>query len=60
MRVEPLAAAAVQVTTDWPLANEVAVGVPGGPGTFAAGTTAADGAEAAEVPAALVALTVNV
>ena len=57
---EPLDAAAVQVTTDWVLANDVAVTPVGAPGTVVVGTTALEATEAALVPAALVAITVKV
>jgi hypothetical protein len=55
----PLLAGAVHDTTDWPFAPSVAdteVGEPGG----AAGTAAAEAADATEVPIAFVAVTVNV
>ncbi len=50
---------AVQDTSDWLSANEVAVTPVGTPG-LAAGTMGADGAEAGPVPRALVAVTVKV
>ena len=57
---EPLAAEADQDTTDWELANDVALTLVGAPGAVGAGTTALDAAEAGLVPAALVALTLKV
>ena len=57
---DPLEAAAVQDTTDWLLANEVAATFDGAPGTVLAGTTALEAPDAALVPAALVAVTLNV
>jgi hypothetical protein len=50
---------AVQDTTDWVLAYEVAVTAVGAPGSVA-GVAGADGVDAALVPAALVAVTVKV
>ena len=52
-------AGAVHVTTDWVLAAPIALTAVGAPGTVA-GTTAADADEAAPVPDAFVAVTVNV
>ena len=57
--VAPLAAGAVHDTTLWASASAVADTPEGAPGT-ADGTTAEDGAEAALVPFAFVAVTVNV
>ena len=59
MAAPPLEAGAVQDTTDWVLALDVAVTAVGAPG-MVAGVAAADAAEAALVPAGLVAVTVNV
>jgi hypothetical protein len=54
-----LDAGAVQDTADWALALDVAVTAVGAPGAVA-GMAAADGLDAGLVPAALVAVTVNV
>ena len=59
MVAPPLESGAVQETTDWALALDVAVTAVGAPGTVD-GVAAADGAEADPVPTALVAVTVNV
>jgi hypothetical protein len=59
MVAPPEEAGAVQETTDWALAKEVAVTPVGAPGTVA-GVAEFDGAEATLVPAALVAVTVKV
>ena len=59
MGAPPLLAGAVQDTTDWVLAYEVADTAVGAPG-IVAGVAGADGLEAALVPAALVAVTVKV
>jgi hypothetical protein len=59
MAAPPLLAGAVQDTTDWVLALEVADTAVGAPGTVA-GTAAAEAAEVVPVPAGLVAVTVNV
>jgi hypothetical protein len=59
MAAPPLLAGAVQDTTDWVLALEVAVTPVGVPGVVA-GVAAADGAEEVLVPAELVAVTVKV
>ena len=55
----PLETGAVHDTIDWVLAYEVADTPVGAPG-MVAGVAAADGVEAAPVPAELVAVTVNV
>ena len=55
----PLDAGAVQDTTDWASAFDVAATPVGAPGV-AAGTAAADGVEGVLVPAVLVAATVKV
>ena len=59
MAAPPLLAGAVHDTTDWALAYEVPVTVVGAPG-IVAGVAGAEAAEAAPVPAAFVAVTVNV
>jgi hypothetical protein len=56
----PLAADAVQVTTDWVLAKEVADTLVGALGAVLAGVTALEAADNAPVPAALVAATLKV
>src|SRR5215831_16053642 len=58
MLLPPLVAGAVQLTVAWAF-PAVAVTAVGAPGTVA-GVTALDAAEAGPVPAALVAVTVNV
>jgi hypothetical protein len=55
----PLDAGAVQDTTDWVLALEVAATAVGTPGVVA-GMAAADAEEAGPVPALVVAVTVKV
>jgi len=55
----PLATGAVQETTELPFTLDVADTAVGAPGAVA-GTAAADGVEAAEVPDAFVAVTLNV
>ena len=55
----PLLTGAVQDTTDWVLALEVAVTLVGAPGVVA-GMAAADAADAGPVPVVLVAVTVKV
>ena len=59
MAAPPLDAGAVHDTCDWVLAYEAPDTAVGTPGTVA-GVAGADGAEARLVPAALVAVTVNV
>ena len=59
MGAPPLLAGAVHATTDWVLAYDVAVTPVGAPG-MVAGVAGADEADEALVPAALVAVTVNV
>ena len=59
MTEPPLEAGAVHATTDEALARDVAVTVVGAPGTVD-GVADAEGADARLVPAALVAVTVNV
>ena len=59
MAEPPLEAGAVQAITDWVLAYDVAVTAVGAPGTVA-GVAGPEAADAGPVPAALVALTVNV
>ena len=59
MAAPPLTTGAVQETTDWVLAFEVAVTPVGAPGTVA-GVAGADAVDAELVPAELVAVTVNV
>ena len=59
MVAPPLEAGAVQDTTDWVLANELAVTPVGAPGVVD-GVAVADGAEAGPVPEPLVAVTVKV
>jgi hypothetical protein len=58
MAPPPVATGAVQDTTDWALAFELAVTAVGAPGVPT--TRALDGEEAALVPAELVAVTVKV
>src|SRR5665213_272194 len=60
VRADPFDAAAVQDTTDWVLALDVAFTAVGAPGTVFAGTTALDALEEPLVPAALVAVTLKV
>jgi hypothetical protein len=55
----PLSAGAVHATTDCPFAFDVAVTFVGAPGAVA-GTPAADAADDAEFPEALIAMTLNV
>ncbi len=55
----PLLTGAVQDTTDWALALDVAVTPVGAPGVVA-GMAAADAAEAGPTPPLVVAVTVNV
>jgi len=55
----PVLAGAVHDTTDWVLTAPVALTAVGAPGTVE-GTTAAEADEAAPVPDAFVAVTVNV
>ena len=57
--VAPPLFGAVQVTTDWALANDVAVTPVGAPGTVA-GVADAEAADAELVPTTLVAVTVKV
>ena len=59
MVAPPLETGAVQDTTDWALAYDVPVTAVGTPGRVA-GVAGAEAADAGPVPAALVALTVNV
>jgi len=59
MAAPPFEAGAVHDTTDWVLANEVAVTDVGAPGRVA-GVAGAEGDEGELVPARLVAVTVNV
>jgi hypothetical protein len=59
MAEPPLETGAVQETTELALAFDVAVTAVGAPGAVA-GMAAADGDDAGLVPAALVAVTVNV
>jgi hypothetical protein len=59
MAAPPVEAGAVQDTTDWALALDVAATAVGAPGAVA-GVAGTDGLEAALVPAELVAVTVNV
>ena len=56
----PLEAGAVQDTTDWVLAYDVADTLVGASGDTAAGVTEFDAVEAAPLPEPLVATTVNV